>query len=221
MLTEYPKRSETSGSTDRLMRTYVRAKVVVFHKTKDEFGGLSNMAAGFDLRVNNVSILTAEALYQACRFPHCPGIQQEIIDQRSPMTAKMKSKANRKETRADWEQVRSKVMRWCLRVKLAQNYEQFGQLLLSTGDRPIVELSRKDNYWGAKLTNNSGDILIGQNVLGRLLMELREKLKADDGRVLRSALPIDIPEFHLLGKPIEMVAAEPESSDNQIQNALF
>jgi hypothetical protein len=52
-------------------------------------------------------------------------------------------------------------------------------------------------------------------------MELREKLKADDGRVLRSALPIDIPEFHLLGKPREMVAAEPESSDNQIQNALF
>ena len=66
-----------------------------------------------------------------------------------------------------------KVMRWCLRVKLAQIWDEFSRLLLATGDRPIVEESRKDEFWGAKVVNT--DTLVGVNALGRLLMELREK----------------------------------------------
>ena len=35
-------------------REYTRANAAAFLKTKEEFGGLSNMAAGFPLRVNGV-----------------------------------------------------------------------------------------------------------------------------------------------------------------------
>ena len=157
------------GSQDQT-RTYDRRTSVVFLKTKEAFGGLSNMAAGFPLRVNDIQIRTSEALYQACRFPHLPQVQAEIIAQKSPMTAKMKSKPHRKESRSDWDRVRVKIMRWCLRVKLAQNWESFGKLLLKTGDRPIVEQSKKDSFWGAKPIDD--EILVGMNVLGRLLMEL-------------------------------------------------
>lgn len=188
-----------------LLRTYRRADVVVVHKTKESFGGLSNMASGFPLLVNGVRILTSEALYQACRFPHLPDVQREIIGQRSPMTAKMKSKPHRKESRRDWDYVRNNVMRWCLRVKLAQNYEEFGRLLLATGDRPIVEQSRNDDYWGAKVVSIANDTLTGQNILGRLLMELRELLKNDADGALKMVLPLNIPDFLLLGKPIETV----------------
>ncbi len=97
-------------------------------------------------------------------------------------------------------------MRWCLRVKLAQHYEEFGRLLLATEDRPIVEQSRKDDYWGAKVVDVADDeTLIGQNVLGRLLMELRELLKSDAAGTLKTVLPLAIPDFLLLGKPIETV----------------
>src|SRR2546426_9055121 len=155
-------------------RTYNRRDSAVFRKTHEQFGGLSNMASGFPLEVNGVRIRTSEALYQACRFPQNTNIQRLIIQQRSPMTAKMLGKPHREETRPDWEKVRVKIMRWCLRVKLAQNWRTFGALLCSTGDRLIVEESRKDDFWGAKAVDE--DTLVGANVLGRLLMELREEL---------------------------------------------
>lgn len=203
------------------LRTYVRGEAVVVYKTKEDFGGLSNMASGYPLQINGVRILTTEALYQACRFPHMPEIQREIIGQHSPMTAKMKSKPYRKDSRPDWDDVRYRVMRWCLRVKLAQNYDEFGLLLLATRDRPIVEQSRKDDYWGAKLAGETGDILIGQNVLGRLLMELREKLKHDVDGALKTVPPLGIPDFLLLGKPIGIVTARNSGSGHEPQPALF
>jgi predicted NAD-dependent protein-ADP-ribosyltransferase YbiA (DUF1768 family) len=85
---------------------YKRAESAVFSKTKEAFGGLSNMAAGFPIRVNGVRILTSEALYQASRFPHLPDVQRLIIEQLSPMTTKMKSKPYRKDSRPDWDRVR-------------------------------------------------------------------------------------------------------------------
>jgi ribA/ribD-fused uncharacterized protein len=163
------------------------------------------MAAGFQLRVNGVGIQTSEALYQACRFPHMPDVQREIIEQHSPMTAKMKGKPHRPNSRADWDEVRTKIMRWCLLVKLAQNYDEFGRLLLSTKNKSIVEQSRKDDYWGAKVTETDVDTLVGQNVLGRLLMELRELLKCDADGALKTVYPLTIPQFMLLGEPIGTV----------------
>ena len=190
----------SSGQT----RTYERTGSVVFLKTNEAFGGLSNMAGGFPLRVNGVRILTSEALYLACRFPHLPDVQRLIIEQRSPMTAKMKSKPHRKNSRADWDQVRVKIMRWCLRVKLAQNWRKFSELLLETDDRPIVEQSRKDDFWGAKPVDD--DTLVGMNVLGRLLMELRETVKAESRESLSCVQPLAILDFFLGGEPIEVVA---------------
>jgi len=109
-------------------------------------------------------------------------------------------------------------MRWCLRVKLAQNYEGFGRLLLATEDRPIVEQSRKDDFWGAKVVGVTDETLIGQNILGRLLMELREQLKSDTTEALKAVLPPNIPDFLLLGKPVETVSeyrATHPSTDRQ------
>jgi len=204
-----------------LLRTYVRGEVVVVYKTKEDFGGLSNMASGYTSQINGVLVLTTETMYKACRFPHLTEVQREIIAQHSPMTAKMKSKPHRKYSRPDWDEVRYKVMRWCLRVKLAQNYEEFGSLLLATLDRPIVEQSRKDDYWGAKLADEAGDTLIGQNVLGRLLMELREKLKDDEEGTLKAVPPLSISDFLLLGKPIETVTARSFRNGEKPQLVLF
>jgi len=204
--------SNSAGTTPEIraetqIRTYKRAESAVFSKTKEGFGGLSNMAAGFPLRVNGVYIRTSEALYQACRFPHLPDVQRLIIAEASPMTAKMQSKPFRKDSRPDWQWVRIKIMRWCLRVKLAQNSSDFSRLLLSTGDRPIVEESRKDEFWGAKIVD--ADTLVGVNALGRLLMELREEVKHSNGEQLRRVEPLPIADFLLFGKPIAVIEARP------------
>ena len=185
-------------------RTYDTVASVVFLKTKARFGGLSNMAPGFPLQVNGTCIRTSEALYQACRLPHRPDVQRRIIDERSPMTAKMRSKPYRHDSRRDWDQVRVNVMRWCLRVKLAQNWDIFSELLLDTGERSIVERSRKDDFWGAKPVDER--TLVGMNVLGRLLMELREAVKSKPRENLLRVEPLPIKDFLLGGHPIKPVA---------------
>ena len=197
--------SKTSKHPSSQIRVYDRTSSVVFLKTKEEFGGLSNMAGGFPLVVNDIPIRTSEALYQACRFPHLPDVQKLIIDQRSPMTAKMKGKPYRHDSRSDWNKVRINVMRWCLRVKLVQNWTTFGRLLLETNSRPIVEQSRKDDFWGAKPVDE--DTLVGMNVLGRLLMELRESVKTEPPETFGEVRPLRIHDFLLYGHGIELVRA--------------
>jgi ribA/ribD-fused uncharacterized protein len=203
-------------------RIYLPQECVVFRKTKEQYGGLSNMASGFPLRVNGVSIWSSEALYQACRFPTRRDIQELIIAERSPMTAKMKSKRFREFTRPDWESVKLKVMRWCLRVKLAQNWNEFSQLLLSTGQKPIVEESHKDAFWGAKRLENG--TLVGANILGRFLMELRQQLVSASSDEFLSVPTPDISQFLLFGRPIGVINDNPTGVSTGVssvgQNAL-
>lgn len=188
--------------TSSAMRTYNRNECITFRKTKESFGGLSNMAGGYPIVVNGIHIRTSEALYQACRFPHLPDVQKVIISQKSPMTAKMKGKPYRDRSRSDWDKAKLNIMRWCLRVKLLQNWKEFGQLLLQTEDKPIVEDSRKDNFWGAIPTDP--EHLLGINALGRLLMELREILKKQP-ETLTLVRPLEIDNFNLYNQPIETI----------------
>lgn len=188
-------------------RTYRSADCVVFRKTNEEFGGLSNMAPGFPLRVNAIAIGTSEVLYQLCRYPHMPDVQRLLLAERSPMTAKMKSRPYRSQSRPDFDRVKVAVMRWCLRVKIAQNWDKFSRLLLSTGERSIVEYSAKDRFWGAG--PEDGDTLIGRNALGRLLMELRSELRGPQSHALRGPVePPAIENFCLLGAPIATIRNE-------------
>lgn len=204
--------------TETQVRHYRRQEVVAFRKTGETFGGLSNMAPGFPIVLLGQHIHTAEALYQACRFPHLPQVQRMILDEISPMTAKMRSKPFREQSRHDWDNVRVPIMKWCLRAKLAANWSKLSSLLLETGDRPIVEDSRKDDFWGAKPTPD--DMLEGRNVLGRLLMELREKLKVEPVS-LRCVTPVPIADFLLLSEPIgtiEVASAERPDQLNPVRH---
>ena len=45
-------------------------------------------------------------------------------------------------------------------------------MLQCTQGKYIVEVSRKDTFWGTKRANES---LIGQNILGKLWMRIREQ----------------------------------------------
>lgn len=174
----------------------------VFYFVKEEFGGLSNMSRGFSLNINGIKIYSSEALYQACRFPHQPTWQQEIINQRSPIIAKRKSRKDNRsyDSRSDWYDVRIDVMRWVLRVKLAHHYKEMKSILLSTGDRFIVEKSSKDCFWGA-IEKQEG-VLYGCNQLGLLLMELRSLVKNKPMKKLTTVEPLNIPDFLLLNEPI-------------------
>jgi ribA/ribD-fused uncharacterized protein len=151
--------------------TYNIKDVVVFHKTAEAFGGLSNMAPNYIVQVNSINFFTIEHLYQACKFPLFPNVQEEIINERSPITCKQISRKYNHLVRQDWVDIQVSVMEWALQIKLSQNWDKFSSLLLSTSDKPIVEYTMKDKIWGAK---PEGTILVGKNILGKLLTKLRD-----------------------------------------------
>jgi ribA/ribD-fused uncharacterized protein len=183
---------------------YETGECVVFNKTKALFGGLSNMAAGYPLDViKGFKILTVEALFQACRYPDYPDIQQQLFDCKSPVEVKMKSKKYRKQfSRPDWERVKNEIMYWCISLKLSHNKEKFGELLKSTEGKMIVEDNAKDRYWGAKRNKDNPNVLSGCNTMGKLLMRLRDEWRQNPGAFHVIKTP-DIPNFKLLGKTIE------------------
>lgn len=158
------------------IRKYKKKECITFKSTKGHYGSLSNMAPKFPIYINGTRLRTTEALYQALRFPDYPEIQKEIIQYASPISAKKYGRTHLEKTRTDWNKYRFQIMKFCIEIKLYQNYDLFSQILLATKDMPIVEYTDKDKVWGA---TPEGDYYVGTNALGRLLMELREKVKTD------------------------------------------
>ena len=190
-----------------------RNESVVFRATKDRWGGLSNMAAGYGLLVNGHPFRTSEALYQALRYADDVSedgvlIQELIRQEKSPMAAKMVSKKYYGLTRDDWDFTRVKVMDWCLRAKLHAHWDKFGELLLATGSLPIVEESHKDRFWGAVPLKGNNDVLEGENTLGYLLARLRSHV-TDGRRPNIEELPIA--DMTVLGLPPLSVGPAPET----------
>ncbi len=184
-------------------RNYNLSESIVFRKTTEPFGGLSNMASGYCLYINEVILPSSEHLYQAMRYPTNPEIQFEIISQDNAMKAKMISnKYKEAYSRPDWDKIQIKVMRWALEIKLAQNWNKFSTILHETQNKSIVEYSKDDKIWGAKPVGN--DQLKGTNALGRLLMELREKHIYGNDR-LYCVNPPNIPALLLYNQYIEVV----------------
>ncbi len=194
---------------------YQREVCCTFRKTAERFGGLSNMATGYPLTIGLHTWRTSEVVYQALRWPDMPDVQQMLLEQHSPMAAKMKSKKYLHCQRPDWLDIRITVMRWVIRVKYLQHPRGIGSLLSEAGTLPIVEESHKDRFWGA--VDDGTGLLIGENRLGRLLMELKAEI--DEGKWgTGSVLPPPAIDKHiLLYEPIASITAEEDPSNERRQ----
>lgn len=168
---------------------YNRADVAWFHTSKDPNWALSNMAP-FRIRTFDGHLWnSSEALYQATKFApdaEClpketnstiGNVRERIKQANNPRAAKMTQKCASHLVRPDWVNgnVRIKAMLWVLELKALNNPKAFGAALLATDDKPIVEISVKDDFWGAK--PQADGTLKGANVLGKLLMIVREKFR--------------------------------------------
>lgn len=78
--------------------------------------------------------------------------------------------------RPDWETIKVDVMKDIVRLKFTQSSELKARLL-ATGDEELIEGNLwHDNFWGNCTCNNCRSIK-GTNMLGQILMEVREELK--------------------------------------------
>jgi len=88
------------------------------------------------------------------------------------MIAARLGRSRKVKIRDDWEEVKVDVMRSAVRAKFAE-HPHLQQLLLGTGEEPLIEAADRDYFWGV------GEDGSGQNWLGKILMEVRRELQAN------------------------------------------
>lgn len=146
------------------------AKPIYFFTKADPFFELSNFAP-YGLEEDGVYWPTVEHYFQAQKFigPESAAYRERIRLTHSPKDAKTLGQSRTLPLRADWEQVKEGIMLHALRKKFAP--PKLREILLSTKNRPLIENSPYDRYWGVGKDGS------GRNRLGILLMQLRTEMQ--------------------------------------------
>ena len=186
------------SKTDGTMRVYKKSEVAHFMRSKEKHGALSNMCGGFPMELCGIRLQSIESYYQAMRYTRRPDFQKRVLAGTNGMLAKRIAYESDMigETRPDWQNVNIALMRHALRLKYAHHPHEITRHLDETGEMPIVELSWKDQFWGARPDR---DMLRGENVLGRLWMELRAEVVDHDPDAPYLVKAPNIPDCILCG----------------------
>lgn len=158
------------------VQVYPIAQSAFFHKKTDSHWILSNMSA-CPLEIEGIQFKNSEHLFQTLKFATPESITAVYQSNSPKMTAKHYQKLGG-HRREDWEQILVDVMKFCLQQKYEQCPE-FRKELERTKGFHIVELQdakndkelSRANGWGVK---TKGQNYEGANLMGRLLMELRD-----------------------------------------------
>ena len=151
---------------------------VSFYSTSDEYGEFSNFAP-YPISIDGEIWNTSEHYFQAQKFEN-KAYQIKIRKANSPMLAARLGRDRKQKLRKNWESVKVGVMRVAVLAKFTQ-HEDLRLLLLSTGDKKLVEHTQNDDYWG-----DGGDGS-GKNILGSILMQVRETLRNEDLTIAQRA----------------------------------
>lgn len=136
---------------------------------EQEFYVLSNFSA-FQLYWKGQTFMTSEHAYHCEKFPgRVSHIRDAIRSAPSAHEALQVARRHEMSVRSDWSLIRVDIMKQILRAK-ADQHEYVKRKLLETGERELVEDSWRDNFWGW------GKDRKGQNMLGKLWMEIRAEL---------------------------------------------
>lgn len=146
-------------------------------KVAEAYGWMGNMAP-YPITVEGKIWRTSEALFQGMRFDD-EVIKEIIRKEKSPMAAKMKAKKySNQMVVIPMSELDVEHMKKCVRMKFDQHPELKKMLLDSVGSFIFEDIGNRKGerhkFWGVKrISENEGD---GQNMMGRILMELRDEL---------------------------------------------
>ena len=160
-------------------QSYPICQCVTIHKVEGEWGIFSNFAPT-PLIVNGVTFKSSEELFQLMKFTDAETLRRirnnTTREGKTCYQIKKTSKSYEKQfRRADWGTMVIDAMKFCLMTKYNQ-CQEFREALDQSRGYYIVEdqttMPKKNpDAWGVK---SDGNNFIGPNLLGRLLMELRD-----------------------------------------------
>jgi ribA/ribD-fused uncharacterized protein len=146
------------------------ASPIYFFTKADPYFELSNFAP-YGFEDDGAYWPTVEHYFQAQKFtgPGSEAYRERIRLAHSPKDAKTLGQSRALPLRADWEQVKESIMLHALHKKFS--HPKLREILLSTKQRPLIENSPYDRYWGIGKDGS------GRNRLGVLLMQVRAELQ--------------------------------------------
>lgn len=142
--------------------------IIKFYSALGEHGYMSNFSK-HSFVVNGERWKTSEHYYQAQKYTNNRHRYSEIKNQKTPALAAKLGRDKSFPIREDWEFVKDQIMFDAISAKFEQNPDIKAKLLGTEGAH-LVEDSLIDYYWGC------GKNGTGKNMLGVLLMLLRDKL---------------------------------------------
>ena len=141
---------------------------IYFYSTQGEYGCFSNFSKhGFEL--DGKYWPTSEHYFQAQKFVGTKH-EEDVRVARTPKEAAKRGRDRKRPLRKDWESAKDNIMRKAVLRKF-KTHKDIREILLATEKEELVENAPGDYYWGCG-TNGTG-----KNMLGRILMETREKLR--------------------------------------------
>ena len=158
------------------IQEYPADNTAAFCKVAEEWGVLGNFAPT-PIVVDGVPFDCTEKLFQVMKF--ADEESRKIIYAQKGQPIKMKAKHQEKvgKVRDDWGKIFIDAMKFCLMQKYTQS-ESFKKELERSKGLFIVEQQanprRPAGAYSAKLSED-GKTWVGPNIMGRLLMELRDK----------------------------------------------
>lgn len=157
-------------------------KIRFCHPDEAPYGVLANFYPS-PIRLNGVTYRSAEHAFQAFKAARVEVAQWIAAAPDGFLAAAIGDNLPEHEIVPRWMERREELMRRVLWAKFTQD-EALRELLLGTNDAEISEWVQEDNETNRFWSKVDG---IGDNVLGKLLMELRAQLaKADaEGRAPR------------------------------------
>ncbi|MDJ0881199.1 MAG: NADAR family protein [Gammaproteobacteria bacterium] len=114
---------------------------------------------------------SVEHYYQGMKFQEGE-LREAICLTDHPEKAKKLAKDNKRLIRKDWPQVREVIMTRAVYIK-CRTHPAVAAALLATGEDQIVESSQFDYFWGCGRDGR------GHNTYGKVLMAVRDKLRAE------------------------------------------
>lgn len=149
----------------------MKQNVINFYSSRAEYGYMSNFA-NYEVKIYGKVFKTSEHAYQSQKYKGTHW-ESKVRNANGPMEAANIGRDKAGPLREDWDSVKDNVMREVVEAKFRQ-HQELAKQLLETGDAKLVEHTSKDSYWADGGNGN------GKNMLGIILMEVRNKLYKED-----------------------------------------
>lgn len=156
-------------------------KIICFHNPDEQNGYLSNWYIS-DFEYNNITFSSMEQymMYMKAMLFKDTEIAQEILKTSNVAEIKALGRKVRNFNDKEWDKHKEEIITNGLYAKFSQN-DTLKNKLLATGQAVLAECAVNDRIWGIGLSmkdNNRLNIKSwrGQNLLGKCLMTVREKL---------------------------------------------